>query len=222
LNTCPNRLLQNSGYIRNQSVEFGCSIYQTLNLRMVRSLHFTGDDYDVFNFVAIPEIDCEIPILSIDLVKLPTNAVVAIDFQPFGNSLNRLDSETTRDLNNLSLRSKSLFQATTIMKDKFEKYFSSFATFGKFSNTDDDDYWTQVLEILTEYVKLYAKVLSNIPTISTSNDDSQLIDYLNFRLEKDPAKYILSAAFGKDWTDAALKQSIFPLIDSQRRIVPKF
>lgn len=212
-----NEYLSNSGFIRNGAVEFRSSLFQTQKLRYLRSLYFIGSGYDVYNLITIPEIDSPLPILSIDLVKLPGTSIVSIDFQPLNGSMDALSAKTTRMLIEVSEKWRLAFKCETSMKEKYEKYFSPFAIFARFT-TENENYWKYALDAITDYVTIYAEVINehdhNISFVRA--DDAALREYLDFRIKNDPAKNILNVAFGKEWTEFALEKSIFPYISSQR------
>jgi Ferredoxin-dependent bilin reductase len=89
-----------------------------------------------------------------------------------------------------------------------------------------------IRQSLDTFVRVYAKQLHSIrqkrESTSSDNslphtekggdDESFLSDYLNYRIDKDPAKRLLVGAFGAEWTEASLREVMFPLmVDKDRR-----
>ena len=52
-------------------VEFRAAAFRGPLLRHVRSVSFTGEGYDVFNFLAVPAPGVALPIFGVDIVSLP-------------------------------------------------------------------------------------------------------------------------------------------------------
>lgn len=39
---------------------------------------------------------------------------------------------------------------------------------------------------------------------------AMMYEYLDYRIAKDPAKFLLNSAFGRDWTERGLAEVMFP------------
>jgi hypothetical protein len=55
----------------NKKIQFNCQAYSSQHLEYVRVAQLTGPQYHIFNIVAFPKTDFELPILGIDVVRLP-------------------------------------------------------------------------------------------------------------------------------------------------------
>lgn len=77
----PSDLCQAEGTIgRDQIVHFSADAFTSSRLQYLRRVYFSGSGYDVFNIVAIPKANIDLPILGIDIVILPGEYVVGISF----------------------------------------------------------------------------------------------------------------------------------------------
>lgn len=68
----PKDLSYAEGFLcRDQIVKFSADAFTSSKLQYLRRVYFSGSGYDVFNIVAIPRSNINIPILGIDIVILP-------------------------------------------------------------------------------------------------------------------------------------------------------
>jgi hypothetical protein len=76
-------------------------------------------------------------------------------------------------------------------------------------------------EALFEYLSCYLDLVATTTSFSASFSASATEElgereqgmerYLRYRIENDPARRLLSAAFGSAWTEQAIEQVMFPL-----------
>ena len=62
----------NFGSIGKSNVTFVSKAWQSKSMRYIRLISFVGEGYDVFNFMALPRSNLDVPILGIDVVSLPS------------------------------------------------------------------------------------------------------------------------------------------------------
>lgn len=115
---------------------------------------------------------------------------------------------------------------------ELKPYFSPYVIFARIPAANYSHYELVVKEAVLAYIDVYKQLIvaeqadkqpfSNEHTHSVSTNVRKLLirDYLNYRIEKDPAKNLLTAAFGKDWTSYALRHIFFPLKTALQNSIP--
>lgn len=204
---------KNSGKLGQSLIDFSCEPFNTSKLRYVRCVSFCGEGYDVFNFVALPWSYYDLPILGIDIVSLPGGSLAAIDFQPliynddsyFQDKSYSLFAKNFNDL-------KASLPTGGSMPVAAAKYFSPYALWTRLPPHDDR---INIIEKACEiYVNSYATLLKDANKIEDAlilrKRQDNLKEYLNYRIENDPAKNMLNGAFGVDWTNNVIKEILFP------------
>jgi hypothetical protein len=204
------------GNIRNETVDFTCQLYSIDQARYLRLVRFYGCDYDVFNFIIIPTHPRHQPVLGLDLVVVKDKAIIAIDFQPTHNSSSLQASVFYHELMKLhQIWSSKFSQQSLTIPSNYADYFSKYCLFLR-ADARDEELWPRIRQATLAYLQLYLECLAmdTDTTTAATNDgdvyDEYLKKYLDFRIVNDPAKNILNAAFGKDWTTRALQEAVFP------------
>ena len=94
------------------------------------------------------------------------------------------------------------------------KYFSPIAVWTKFPPQSNTGLLFLVGQAMKEYIQCYKTLLSE-PIVHVDPDvkiarSRVLREYLDYRIANDPAKRLLTSAFGAKWTETALSQLMFP------------
>ena len=221
-------------------IEFKCDSYMSSSFHTIRSVSFCGSGYDVYNFLVLPRATTNMPILSADIVVLPGGTLAAIDFQPSCDSSSSSSSSSSRD----EYYKSGLYDKLSLISSKYQKtlpsggdlpshaahFFSPHAIWTKYDNTDDDSFQITT-NAVTDYVQTYVDTFHSLTTTSSSKSSSDIKSttttkerrlfqrqYLQYRIDKDPAKKLLIAAFGPTWVDQCLHQSVFPYERVKTRI----
>ena len=203
------------GFIRKEiPIDFKCEAFKSTHFKYVRKVSFSGGGYSVLNFVIFPETSFNLPIFGVDIVVLPGSSLANIDFQPLESTNEYFDCEIYSPYKSklkkwsLSLPSGGEFPANA------EQYFSPLVLWTKFPSEKNTALLYLVGEALNAYVESYIDLVSKVRMTSIdekARHELFLKDYLNYRTENDPAKRLLTAAFGKEWTESAIKDIMFPI-----------
>jgi len=176
---------------------------------------FCGKGYDVFNFLAIPAAEYDLPMFGADIVVLPGGVLAALDFQPLSSSAAHINGAAYQS--NLHVFQK--WQAEFIsfpggaMPPAAQRYFSPHALWTRFGLESNSTVGMEKLQVaLSEYCRAYCNALTEANPSSAPDlgREKFLAEYLQYRVENDPAKNLLVGAFGAEWTEAALNQVLFP------------
>lgn len=200
----------------NASFEFSLQAFTAPKIRYARSLIFLSSGCSVFNFLAVPEASCDIPLLGIDVVHLGRQVILAVDFQPLSASndyfqspiytANRATLSSWQDLLNTDIAS---------IPAEARKYFSPLAVWQR--GPVQPLSHTQHGQCIHAYIDAYSRALETC--IPGARDEARAKferEYLNYRTENDPARGILDRVFGAQWTQTALASHVFPLDDLSR------
>lgn len=122
--------------------------------------------------------------------------------------------------------------STNTLPAELKPYFSPYVLFARIPAANHSMYESTIRDAVIDYIEAYKQLVlaealdkqpfSNEHTHSVSTNVRKLLirDYLNYRVEKDPAKNLLTAAFGREWTAHALRQVFFPFKSSLQRSIP--
>jgi len=201
--------------IRLETVAYGstCNEY-------VRLVKISSDSYHVFNFLAVPNVSYDLPIFGADIVFLPGRAIVTIDFQPLSDAGGYYDSYLYDPYKQRLGKWQAMFPPSGVVPELYREYFSPLALYASFPAKDVTGSLLFLIEqSLREYLQCYveATALSALRLDASSLDGDRLrrremlCRYLSFRRDKDPAKGLLSAAFGAAWTEQLLQETVFPI-----------
>ena len=185
----------------------------------VRLVKISSDSYHVFNFLAVPNVSYDLPIFGADIVFLPGRAIVTIDFQPLSDAGGYYDSYLYSPYKQRLSKWQALFPPSGVVPEQYREYFSPLALYASFPAKDVTGSLLFLIEqSLKEYLQCYveATALSALRLDASPLDEDRLRRremlrrYLSFRRDKDPAKGLLSAAFGAAWTEQLLQETVFP------------
>jgi hypothetical protein len=175
-------------------------------------IHAAG--IQVLNFVVIPSDETNLPVLGIDLVTLPGGRnLLLLDAQPM--VLPNPYEEHWNEWHSQYVLGNRAFPWGGDFPEPVKKYVSKYALWTRLQSDDDEvadpisiiqnDVW----EVFTSHLDLYLDLLQNSSAqdIQGVNDQS---GYLEYRRSTDPAKPMLNALYGPEWTDKLLDQVLFP------------
>jgi phycoerythrobilin:ferredoxin oxidoreductase len=196
------------------TIVFSSEAFRSEHLDYVRMVTFKGGGYTVLNFVAFPNIEYELPIFGVDIVVLPSGSLAAIDLQPLSESPLYLEGPLYQPFQSQLKKWQTVLPSGGDLPEAAVKYFSSIALWSKFPAESNAGLMFLVGQAFEEYLQCYQTLLSSAekhsdPEIKRSRNQT-LRQYLNYRIENDPAKRLLNAAFGVSWTEQALSELMFP------------
>jgi hypothetical protein len=170
----------------------------------------------VLNFVVIPSDETNLPVLGIDLVTLPGGRnLLLLDAQPMVQP--NPHEEHWNEWHSKYVLGNKAFPWGGDFPEPVQKYVSKNALWTRLTSDDADaevldpisiiqnDVW----DVFTAHLDLYLDLLqnSNAQDIQGVNGQS---GYLEYRRSTDPAKPMLNALYGAEWTDKLLDQVLFP------------
>jgi len=212
-------------------IEFRSEAFTSSRVRYARMVSFcsvgpepgsSDRGYDVFNFLAIPDPQLDFPMFGADIVILPGGVLAAIDFQPMCVSSTLPNS----DANEAMFRKwQDYFPSGGAMPAEAQRYFSPNALWTRFNldekiegdpNGVDTGKLEKIQIALSEYLNAYCAGLASARTVVDQTKRLErnhfLGEYLQYKIENDPAKNMLVGAFGREWTSAVLSKVLFPSI----------
>ena len=206
----------------NVEVTFCSEAFRSSELSYARMVSFSGKGYDVFNFLAIPAIDCDLPMFGVDLVMLPGGVLAAIDFQPTSGLDSHTRGHAYESVKPLFDSWQPMFPSGGPLPPAARRFFSPCAIwtrFGKSGGEADGVLFEKMLQAMSQYCQVYCDVLKSVKETAKEGGDEErkervqfLSDYLQYRIDNDPAKKMLVGAFGETWTDEVLKRVLFPKV----------
>lgn len=152
-----------------------------------------------------------------------------IDFQPLQHETAYLKQPIFTDHTAKLKKWQMLLPSGGDLPQDALKYFSPLCLWSRFPPARRDACLFLVGQALSEYSDIYCEELrtNSAPALSPAAsplltkdnlhaNDSRLRsqkglqDYLQYRIENDPAKHMLAAAFGRSWTETVLRDILFP------------
>eukprot|EP00980_Cylindrotheca_fusiformis_P031068 scaffold25784_cov152-Cylindrotheca_fusiformis.AAC.4 len=171
----------------------------------------------VLNFIVIPSDKTNLPVLGIDLVTLPGGRnLLLLDAQPM--VIPNPHEEHWKEWHTQNILGNKAFPWGGDFPEPVQKYVSKYALWTRLQQSDNEADETldpisiiqgDVWEVFTSHLDLYLNLLktSSSQDIQGRNDQS---GYLEYRRSTDPAKPMLNALYGADWTDKLLDEVLFP------------
>jgi len=207
------------GSLKGKHVEFSATFYTgEKKLQYFRLIRFIGEGFNVFNLVAIPNVSYDLPIFGADVVILPGGTLASIDLQPSRNCKSYFESDIYKSFAPISAKWRSLLVDGGPLPKSAAAYFSPYAIWTRISREDFSS--LEVIEkAMYDAIDCYCTAVQQAAELENAkSSDTQtkydlenfINSYLVYRAENDPAKKLLVAAFGKEWTDVALTTAIFP------------
>ena len=172
-----------------------------------------------------------LPILGIDIVYLPKSHVVAIDLQPL--SANESYFTHPAYLSHTALfqhwqtrlatdSSSSSSSSPPALPSEVKRYFSPYAVWLRKATSSPFEDIHEYGDCLKAYLGVYCQSMERIAAgeaangLRSSEDRADFErEYLEYRIENDPAKNILNRVFGEEWTSAVIRDFLFPVAPPQ-------
>ena len=203
---------------KGNEVTFDVTAFQSKKLSYIRRVSFKGEGYNVFNFIAFPRANYDLPILGIDVVSLPGSTLASVDFQPLSNADDYFQSDLYQPFKCRLSKWATVLPEGGPLPDSFKPFFSPLALWSKFPSERNAAQMFLVEQAIKDYVTCYRDLLI---AATPQQDRPAIVDreralesYLLFRIANDPAKRMLTAAFGAGWTADALQTVVFPAANS--------
>ena len=164
--------------------------------------------------------------------------MAAIDFQPISSDRSIFARKNYICISKMHEKWRDVFPSGGELPEDAKRYFSPYALWTRIPPSKDPSrkvtstpLMVSVGQALDDYVGCYAELmreeLDNLThttsRVGSVDDDSDqlrlqdsaqkeqfLMEYLDYRIEKDPAKRLLLSSFGEDWTNRVLKEVLFP------------
>jgi phycoerythrobilin:ferredoxin oxidoreductase len=165
--------------------------------------------------------------------------LAAIDFQPTSGDRSFFESKNYICISKKHEKWRDVFPSGGDLPEDAKRYFSPYALWTRIPPSKDPSMqvtstplMVSVGQALDDYVGCYAELIKEEELdrrtrtgskVGSSDDDSDqsrlqanaqkeqfLTEYLDYRIEKDPAKRLLQSSFGADWTSRVLKEVLFP------------
>jgi phycoerythrobilin:ferredoxin oxidoreductase len=203
------------GFIKKDvPIDFKCESFKSDHFKYVRKVSFTGGGYSVLNFVIFPDTNYDIPIFGVDIVILPGSSLANIDFQPLDTTNEYFESDLYSPYKSRLKKWSLTLPAGGDFPVNAEKYFSPLVLWTKFPSEKNTALLYLIGEALKDYLNSYLDLVRKSKTTTSNEKKSRELfmkDYLTYRIENDPAKRLLTAAFGKNWTEYAIENIMFPM-----------
>eukprot|EP01039_Chlorochromonas_danica_P001572 gene1571-1717_t len=215
----PEEFANREGVLNKGLVKIQLQSYQCQKLACLRTICFEGAGFQVFNLIAVPRIQYDLPIFGVDVVSLPGGNLCSIDYQPA-----RLDSipfaQPLYSSARLRLAKWShAFPHGGTIPPNAQQFFSPIALWTRFPHSNAEELFAKVNEALCEYTYLYGEALTTcLPSTDTIHLDNRKVatkSYLEYRILHDPASGILNKTFGEEWTGKFLEKYAFPNCSSE-------
>jgi Ferredoxin-dependent bilin reductase len=179
------------------------------------TLHSQG--IHVLNFVVLPSNRTNLPVLGIDLVSLPgSKHLLLLDAQPMTLDVVVAWQDHWKAWHDqhVAAKSNSVFPWGGDFPEPVQQYVSPHSLWTRLQEVEDpitviqNDVWQAFREHLDLYLELLATY--EMDPIGQVGGDNVQPAYLDYRRANDPAKPMLNALYGKEWTEELLNQVLFP------------
>ena len=174
-----------------------------------------GEKLQVFNTVAYPTFDNELPILGVDILWFgSTQKLLAVlDYQPLIQEDNYLKKYCQR-LD--AIKKNYLDFANTKMKNIYDskKYFSPWVIICRGTEFNMRSDLSMLFSIfLQEYLNMNFLNTKNL-FLNSKEIKEKHIEYDIYNSERDPAEKLFKTFFGQEWTDNFVRNYLFTLSNS--------
>lgn len=190
----------------------------------------SSDGIQVLNFVVLPNADTTLPVLGIDLVTLPgSKNLLLLDAQPMTHP-NPHESHWEGWFDEHVKSSEKSENDEEPLKyawggdfpEPVQKYVSKYALWTRLQNLSENeeekgttpaaaaiqgDIFVAFRAHLDAYLDLLGQYEGNITAVEGDNHQPS---YLDYRRNNDPAKPMLNALYGPEWTQTLLDNVLFP------------
>ena len=200
--------------IRVKTLTWAC---RTQKLCKVRAACVYADKIaSVLNLLAIPNSSFDLPFLGVDLVTLPTGHLLALDLQPV---LKNDRFHTEKVWNSLALihsKWKDYFPDGGAIPEEAKQYFSPGFLWTKLPICSNSEKLirTTLMHAYEEYLDFYLELVCSAEEVSQERSISLRQGqerYMRYRIEKDPARKMLTAFYGNNWTESYIRDFLFDI-----------
>ncbi len=173
-----------------------------------------GNSTSVFNLVAIPECNYEIPFFGADFVTLPSGHLIALDLQPMIQNERTHRNYFLDRLIPIYDQWKDEFPHGGDFPDEVKKFFSEGFIWTKLPLDDNSEKIidNKLMLVFSQYLDLYIDLVIQAKKVGEFRVD-KLIEgqklYLEYRAQKDPARAMLTRFFGSKWTENYIHNVLF-------------
>jgi phycoerythrobilin:ferredoxin oxidoreductase len=167
----------------------------------------------VLNIVIFPSIHANLPLWGVDLVSLPGDKhLLATDVQPMSYAQQKQDENYYSALFHewYVTHVENKFEWGGDLPKKAAKFFSPYALRTRLQGAEEAISLIQgdVWEAFVAHLELYLQVVKEY-SFDEPQDNVQE-EYLQYRLENDPARPMLQSLYRAEWTEQLLTQVLFP------------
>jgi len=164
----------------------------------------------VLNLVVMPSNSSSLPVLGIDLVSLPGNRhLLLLDAQPMTHP--NLFEDQWKEWYTSNVACNPNFPWGGDFPEPVQQYVSKYALWTRLQGSEDPVSIIQkdVWDAFVDHLDIYLDLLKNCDTSDVQGLNQQS-GYLEYRRNTDPAKPMLNALYGSEWTDQVLDKVLFP------------
>ena len=183
-------------------------------INLARAVCINSPNYEVLNFLIIPNTVYNVPFLGLDFVTLPKTHLLVLDFQPSLKIEKQFDKNLLDKV--VRLRNNSLSQIPIAEKfsNDLSKFFSPGLIWSKLPRKESSEIIisTQLLSTFKSYLDLYLEILFKSNEVDLELEKEIINgqnDYLHFRKEKDPARPMLKNLFGDEFCESLIENILF-------------
>lgn len=187
----------------------------------------TTNGVQVLNIVVFPHTDSNLPVWGADFVSLPGDKhLILLDAQPMTKDTFASASYDAmfRQWHKEHVTYTSNFGWGGDMPDGVRPFISEHALWTRFQNEEKPVEKIQgpLLQAFQEHLNLYLQLLQDNKDRFSSPQSNHQPEYVQYRLDNDPARPMLKSLFGEEYTEKILDQVLFPAIPGvARRPAPK-
>lgn len=197
------------GHHANEVVRYArVALLETVSTLSSEDIQTAG--IQVLNFVVIPSESTSLPVLGIDLVSLPGNKhLLLLDAQPMTHP--NLYEDYWAEWYKTYVDGNDTFPWGGDLPEPVQQYVSKYSLWTRLQDLEDpisviqNDVWRAFTAHLDIYLALLQQ--SSAETVQGTNHQKE---YLDYRRSNDPAKPMLNALYGLEWTDRVLDEVLFP------------
>ena len=183
-------------------------------INFARAVCINSPNYDVLNFLIIPNTNYNVPFFGVDFVSLPSCHLLVLDFQPSLDINKQFNKNLLEKIIGMRNTCHKTIPCAEAMSDEVSRFFSPGLIWSKLSRDSSNDILIskQLFDSFKEYLNLYLELLFESKAINQSvklEIEKGQKNYLDYRKNNDPARPMLSTLFGKDFTESFINKLLF-------------
>lgn len=150
-----------------------------------------------------------LPVWGVDLVSLPGNRhLLAMDVQPMTGTKELPMEEKWKAWHDKYVEGS--FEWGGDLPEAAQKFFSPHGLWTRLAGEEAvPQIQTEVFEAFAAHLDLYLECVAAAEADAPCNDNHQP-EYLDYRLQNDPARPMLKSLYGAEWTERVLEEVLFP------------